>query len=137
MATSSPVWVTPVTVSLAPSKTSQYSEAGESLSIELLTKVEKAEAEAEEIRAAAAREARDMLKGAEEAVLAESRAASLAHRELVTQALEQAKLDVEQEIQRTEKQQTSERAAQREQAMARIDRAAAIIFERVVNDGHR
>jgi len=107
------------------------------LSMELLTKVEQAEAAANEIHAEALREAREVLKSAEEAELAADREASALNRKRAAQVLEDARLSAAAQIQARRDCESTERAAQRDQAMKRIDRAVGIILERVVTDGRR
>lgn len=107
------------------------------MSMELLTKVEQAEAAANEIHAEALREAREVLKSAEEAELAADREASALNRKRAAQVLEDARLSAAAQIQARRDCESTERAAQRDQAMKRIDRAVGIILERVVTDGRR
>ncbi|MDR3051679.1 MAG: hypothetical protein LBU67_08145 [Oscillospiraceae bacterium] len=105
--------------------------------MQFLSQVERAEAQAEERRADAQREARDILKAVEEANLAAQRAANGADRDLAAQALRRAESQAQAEIAARREKQAAQRAAQDAQARGRLDAAVATIFERVVNDGHR
>ena len=107
------------------------------LSMELLTKVEKAEEAADEKRAEAQREAREILKNAEEATLVAGRSASIIDRELAAEVLETARANVQTAILERQQIESADRTALREKAAQLLDRTAASIFERIVNDGHR
>lgn len=107
------------------------------MSMDLLSKVEGAEALAEEQRAAAQREAREILKGVEEATLAAGRAGSLANRDLSAEALAGARAEAQRAIEANRRTEAAERDALRARAVERLPQATTIILERVVDDGHR
>ncbi len=107
------------------------------VSLELLARVEQAEAAAEERRASAQKEAREILKGVEEATLAMGRAAGLANRELAAEVLNAARAEAQRQIEAKQKAEAAEHEALRALAAQKLANASSIIFERVVNDGHR
>ena len=104
---------------------------------ELLDKIEAAEAEAEGLRAEAAREARDIVKSVEEACLAEEREAMLKIRQDANQIIDQMRQVTQDEIRTLEVRRSAEREAMRGIAQARVDIAANAIFERIVLHGNR
>lgn len=96
-----------------------------------------AEAKADEIRKAAAEQAREMVKSVEEATLEASRQAFGDIRADYQQKLKQHEANVEQRIaaQAGEKQKALD--AYRRQASARLEQASALIVERVLRHGDR
>ncbi len=105
------------------------------MSLELLKSIERAEAQADDARAKAQREGRDMLKSVEEACLVQERNAALEHRALAQRILDDAKATAQKRIAQMETQQAAEREGIAKEAQKRIDLAAQRIFERVVNHG--
>ena len=107
------------------------------MSLELLQNIEKAEARAEEIRAEAQREARDMLKSVEEVCVTNERNAVLEHRALSQGILEEAKEAAGKRIDAMAAKEETSRGQVTDAARQKLDAAANLIFERVVSDGHR
>lgn len=106
------------------------------LSLEVLQSIEGAEAKAEQIRAKAQREARDMLKSVEAACVAQERTAAIEHRALYQQLMEENRVKVEAELAQKSQALAKDRQALCRQAETRLDQAAALIFERIVQHGH-
>lgn len=107
------------------------------MSIALIHDIRAAEQAAEEIREAAAREARDIVKGVEEALAAFEREENAKTRESVAQQLAEAKKRAEIEIHSIEARRSAERQALRQVAEGRVSRTAQSIFERIVGNGNR
>lgn len=107
------------------------------MSLELLTSIEKAEARAEEIRAEAQREARDILKSVEEACTHNERDAALQQRAMVQRVLEDARETANRRIETEAAAEAGRREAVTIAAKGRLEDAANLIFERVVGDGNR
>ncbi|MEG0766531.1 MAG: hypothetical protein RR482_02340 [Clostridia bacterium] len=107
------------------------------MSLELFERIQTAEANADAIRAEAQREARDMLKSVEAACLAEERRAAQEHRAGAQRKLEDAQQKMEKELEQEKAAHEKARQTVNEAAKARLPQAAALIFERVVNNGHR
>ena len=103
----------------------------------ILGQIEAAEQAAEEIRAKAAREAREMIKSVEEAVVIESRQMGKSLHEESQRRIEAARLRVGDEIKSLEVRRSAEREAMRKLAQARVKSAGQAVFERVVDNGHR
>lgn len=107
------------------------------MSLELLKSIENAEGKAEDIRAGAQREAREIMKGVEEAVVTNERSAALEHRALAQQIAEDARQAATRRIEAMAAEEAQARTQVTGTARAKLDAAANLIFERVVNDGHR
>lgn len=107
------------------------------MSLELLQSIEKAEARAEEIRADAQREAREMIKSVEEVCVTNERSAVMDHRTLSQGILEEARGTAQKRIAAMEEKEAQTRGAITAAARKNLDRAADLIFERVVQHGHR
>lgn len=107
------------------------------MSLELLQSIEKAEAKAESIRAQAQREAREILKSMEDMTLKNERDAVLEHRELTQYVLEEARVSAARRIERTLDAEARAREAVTDAARNKVAAAANLIYERVVQDGHR
>lgn len=107
------------------------------MSLELLKKIEEAEAKQEASRAEAQKEARDILKSVEEACVSHERDAALEHRALVQRVLEDAKATANRRIEAMAVEQAKEREGVLFAARARIGAAADEIYKRVVQDGAR
>ncbi len=107
------------------------------MSLELLKNIERAEAKADDARAEAQKEARDMLKSVEEACLTQERNAALEHRALAQRILEDAKTTANRRIKEMDAQDAAERERITGAAQVKLDEAAQRIFERVVNHGDR
>lgn len=107
------------------------------MSLELLQGIEQAEGKAEEIRAEAQREARDMLKSAEEASVQNERNAALDQRAIIQRILDDARQTAQKRIDAMRQAEKEARGAVTETAEKKLDMAANLIFERVFQDGHR
>ncbi|MCL1964338.1 MAG: hypothetical protein FWF69_04675 [Firmicutes bacterium] len=107
------------------------------MSIALLRQIEAAEARAAETLVRAQREARDILKTADEAGGTNERNAALEHRALTQRVLEDARATARRQIDELEKAEALEREKIIEAARERLPGAARVIFERIVNDGAR
>lgn len=107
------------------------------MSLELLQSIEKAEGRAEEIRANAQKEAREMLKGVDEACVSNERAAALDHRAQAQRIAEEARNAASRRIEAMAADEAKAREQVTTAARAKLDAAANLIFERVVVDGHR
>lgn len=101
------------------------------MAIDLMERIAQAEAAAEEVRARAGAEAREILKSVEEASLAANRELQKELREENACQLAAARESATAEIQRAGAGEEARRAQQRAQAQARLDQAAARIYERV------
>lgn len=106
------------------------------MSMELLGRVEQAEAQAEAIRAQAQQEAREMIKGVEEACVAGERAAALDQRGMSQRILEDARSTAEKRIEAMAADETASREAMVADAKKKVGAAATLIFKRVVEDGN-
>ena len=106
------------------------------MSLEILQSIEQAEAKAEELRADAQKQAREIVKSVEAACLAQERAAAVEHRALYQQLMEQDRVRVTGELAKKSQGYATERAALCKAAEARLEQAATQIFERIVRHGH-
>ncbi len=106
------------------------------LSLEILQSIQQAEQQAEEARQNAQREARDVIKSVEAACATDERTAAIEHRALYQKLMDEHRLKVEAELKEKSKAQEQERAALCREAETRLDAAATLIFERIVNHGH-
>ncbi|MEG0144542.1 MAG: hypothetical protein RR739_00595 [Clostridia bacterium] len=102
----------------------------------VMEQIEKAEREADSIRAEASKEARDIVKAVEEALSAQIRQEVKANAEATANKLEAAKALIGDEIKSLEVRRSAERETMRKSAQARVASAGQAIFERVVADGH-
>ena len=107
------------------------------MSMTLIHDINAAENAAEEIRQVAARDARDLVKGVEEALAAYEREENAKTRDAAAQALSEAKKRAETDIHAIEVRRSAERQALRQVAEGRVAKAAQFIFERIVADGDR
>lgn len=107
------------------------------LSLDLLSQIERAEQSAEEVRADAAREARDILKAVEEACLVSERDAARDIREGAQRLTEETRIGTQDEIRALEVRRSGEREILRRDAQGRVAQAGGLVFERVVKNGHR
>ncbi len=103
----------------------------------LLTEITEAEAQADEIRAQAQKEAREIIKAVEEANLAMERQAQRDMHDLAAKQVEDAKAATMDEIKALELRRSSEREALKRTAQAKVSQAGAALFERVVSHGNR
>lgn len=107
------------------------------MAMDLIQRVTEAEHAAEQSRAKAAMEAREIVKAVEEASLARTRQAAVMAREESTHALEEAKAVTQKEIDALARKEEAQRQVLRDAAMARVDDAASLIYERIVHHGNR
>ena len=107
------------------------------MSFQLLQRIEAAEAEAEQMRREAGRQARDMQKAAEEACIAQEREAVLSHRAFLRRALEEAQAETASRLEK----ELADYAAAREKMIAtangKFGDAVQFIYERIVKNGNR
>lgn len=102
------------------------------MSSEILRRIQEAEAQAEEIRQEAVRNARDIVKGVETAITADAREAQKELREKVQVVLSDARAATEDEIRTLEVRRAAEREELRRAAKERVHLAADAIFERII-----
>lgn len=107
------------------------------MSLQLLQRIEQAEAKAEELRQDAQRNARDMLKSVEEACITHEREATLKHRALSRRMLEDAQVKMASHLAQASKEQAALRVQEMASAKLKLKDAVQFIFERVVNHGDR
>ena len=88
--------------------------------------IQQAEAQADEIRQTAQREARDVVKAVEAAIAQQERAAAIENRAQYAQAMEDKKQEVEHQL-----------TAQRAKARKHLPEAVGAIYERVLQHGNR
>lgn len=107
------------------------------MSLELLKAIQEAEGRADVTRGNAQREAREMIKAVEAACTEHERQAAQDHRALFQSVLEEKRVQVQKALEGQSQEQEKQRIALCHDAEKRLDLAAARIFERVVNNGHR
>jgi len=107
------------------------------MAIKLLDDIHAAEDAAEQLVHDAQHEAREMVKGTQEAVLANERDAAARLREEYQKILAEKRAAVEEDIRKNanDKQKAAEALA--EKAREKLPDAAKAIFERVMSDGNR
>lgn len=99
--------------------------------------IQQAEAQADEIRQTAQREARDVIKAVEAAVAQQERAAAIENRAQYAQAMEDKKREVERQLTKQRAAMSKEREALCQQARTRLPEAVNAIYERVLQHGNR
>ena len=107
------------------------------MSIEALNKIQEAESQAEALRVDAMHEARDIIKGVEEAIGAENRQAMQLIRDSAQQVVADQRASTEDEIRALDLQRSSQREEIRRDVLGRVDAAGRRIFERIVGNGNR
>lgn len=105
------------------------------MSESILVQIRQAEEEAEAIRKRAQTEARDLIKGAEEALRREERQAAAEQREATAAKLHQAQADIQAQMDRYAQEQKEERAGRMRQARRNLGLASALVYGRIVNHG--
>ena len=100
------------------------------MSLEIMKGIQQAEAQADEIRQTAQREARDVVKAVEAAIAQQERAAAIENRAQYAQAIEDKKQEVEHQL-------TEQREALGQQARKHLPEAVSAIYERVLQHGNR
>lgn len=107
------------------------------MSLEIMKGIQQAEAQADEIRQNAQREARDVIKAVEAAVAQQERAAAIENRAQYAQAMEDKKREVERQLTKQRASMSKEREALCQQARTRLPEAVSAIYERVLQHGNR
>lgn len=107
------------------------------LSVTLLDQIMEAEAKADQIRAEAQKEAREIIKSVGEANQAMERQTAREMHDRAQRKLDEARTSVQDEIKALELRRASEREALKRTAQARVSQGAQAVFERVVNNGSR
>lgn len=107
------------------------------MALEVLTQIRDAEARAEEIIAAAQREARELLKAVEAANLASERNAALEHRALAQKMLDDAAEQTRLQLEKRGAEEALKQAALCRESRTRLVQAATLVFERIVKHGDR
>ncbi len=107
------------------------------MSLEILQSIEQMEAKAEDIRIKAGAQARDMIKAVETAVSVRERDEAVTLRALYQSLLDDRRKQVEKKLESVHEKKDQERAAMISKAESFLDKAANVIFERVVNNGNR
>ena len=107
------------------------------MALELLEAVRKAEEAADGIRRDALEQARDMVKSVEEATIESGRQATAELRSAYQERMNAYRAQMDESIARNAGERQRELAQLRQTAAARIDRAAALIAERVLGHGDR
>ena len=107
------------------------------LSESIMLQIEKMEQEADNIVKDASRQARDMVKSVDEACMAQERAATRDIRDEAQRMLEERRQSVQGEIKLLIVRRAAEREAMCNEARQRVNMAADLIFERIVNNGDR
>lgn len=103
----------------------------------LLDQIEQAEQQADNMRAQAQKEARDIIKSVEEANQAMERQQTKEMHEAASHRLEEARVATQDEIKALELRREGEREALKRTAQARVSQAGAAVFERIVANGNR
>ena len=101
------------------------------MSLEIMKGIQQAEAQADEIRQTAQREARDVVKAVEE------RAAAIENRAQYAQAMEDKKQEVEHQLTAQRAKAGKQREALCQQARKHLPEAVSAIYERVLQHGNR
>ena len=107
------------------------------MALEMLEKVREAERIAAERFSAAQNEAREIVKGVEEACLEGERSENAEIRVLYQQEMEKAEKAVKAELDGLQKEKLAAREKMAERGRANMPQASALIFERIVNNGNR
>jgi vacuolar-type H+-ATPase subunit H len=107
------------------------------MALELMEQIKAAELKADNERARAQRDGREIVKSVEEACLEQERAAQQDARQLYQQAMSETRGGVEKEIASHGAQKRSAAASMTAAAEKNVAAAARLVFERIVNDGHR
>ena len=102
------------------------------MSAEILKRIQEAEGQADQIRQEAAHDARDIVKGVESAISAQTRDAQKELRDKVQTVLSDARAATEDEIRTLEVRRAAEREELRKAAKERVKAAGEAIFERIV-----
>ena len=107
------------------------------MSLELLNSIQEAEARADAERNDAQREAREIIKGVDDACLENERRAAVEHRALFQAVLEEKKKQVELKLAQLALGKEKAREEMVNAARQHLAGAADFIAERVLSDGHR
>ena len=106
------------------------------MSLEIMKGIQQAEAQADEIRQTAQREARDVVKAVEAAIAQQERAA-IENRAQYAQAMEDKKQEVEHQLTAQRAKAGKQREALCQQARKHLPEAVSAIYERVLQHGDR
>ena len=104
------------------------------MSLEIMKGIQQAEAQADEIRQTAQREARDVV---EAAIAQQERAAAIENRAQYAQAMEDKKQEVEHQLTAQRAKAGKQREALCQQARKHLPEAVSAIYERVLQHGNR
>ncbi len=107
------------------------------MALELMEQIKAAELKADNERQRAQREGREVVKAVEEACLDQERTAQQDARQLYQHAMAERRAAVEGEIASHAAQKQEKLAQLTKTAEKNIPAAARLVFERIVNDGHR
>lgn len=103
----------------------------------LLDQIELAEQQADEIRAGAQKEAREILKSVEEANQIMERQQTREMHDAAARRIDEARVTTDDEIRALQMRRESEREALKRTAQARVSQAGRAVFERIVHNGNR
>ena len=104
------------------------------MSLEIMKGIQQAEAQADEIRQTAQREARDVVKAVEAAIAQQERAAAIENR---AQYAQDKKQEVEHQLTAQRAKAGKQREALCQQARKHLPEAVGAIYERVLQHGNR
>ena len=105
------------------------------MSLEIMKGIQQAEAQADEIRQTAQREARDVVKAVEAAIAQQERTAAIENRAQYAQ--EDKKQEVEHQLNAQRAKAGKQREALCQQARKHLPEAVSAIYERVLQHGDR
>ena len=105
------------------------------LSLDVLRTIQEAEQQAETLRANAQREAREMIKSTEEAIVGQERAAAVEQRGMYQNVLEKHREETAMSLLRRGEQLRLEREKAAREAETRLADAAAFICQAVLQEG--
>lgn len=103
----------------------------------VLQAIEQAEKQADLIIAEAKAAARDILKATDAEIAGSAKVAASALRETAAKRQGKAQVAAQDEIHSLQIRRSAEREVLKKQAMAKVESAGALVFERVVNNGDR
>ena len=106
------------------------------MAFDLLLRIRQAEHDADITRQDASYQAREILRGVEEAMAAQQRQSAVELRGMSQSILEEARIKAEKEIDQLARENGKANALLCESAQQKNEQAAQWIVERIVNDGH-
>lgn len=104
------------------------------LSLDVLRTIQEAEQQAETLRTGAYREAREMIKSIEDAIIAQERAAAVEHRSMYQKVMESRQEETAQALLRRGEQLRLDREKTVREAETRLEDAAAYICRSVLQE---